>query len=125
MNYIQDAIKNFKRLLVWEKDVTNLARIIIKVRVIDLDQVPKSIKITNEDGFLSECWTVPCEIISQSMLRGGPPDKDDPPTDRGDPHLPPPQNWLQQLPHPTREDPAGGSSTPIQMTINNLTTNTK
>lgn len=38
-----NAIKNFGTLLVWEKDLNNLARTITKARVIDLENVPKSI----------------------------------------------------------------------------------
>lgn len=68
ISYIQDAIKSFGKLLVWEKDLNNLSRIIIKARVLDLDQVPKSTQITDGDGFLSESWTVPCEIIYQTLL---------------------------------------------------------
>lgn len=78
MSYIQDAIKSFEKLLVWEKDLNNVSHIIIKARVLDLDHVPKSIQITNGDGFLSESWIVSCEIVYQTLLGGGPPDEDSP-----------------------------------------------
>lgn len=98
--YIQDAIKSFGILLVWEKDLTNLSRIIIKARVIDLELIPNSIKITEGDDFLSESWTIPCLILAQNLLGAGPPDEDDPPEDGGNPHPPPPQPWDQPPPLP-------------------------
>lgn len=66
--------------------------------MIDIELVLKSIQVTGGDGFLSESWTVPCEIISQSLLGAGPPDEDAPPAYGGDPHPHPPQNWNQPLP---------------------------
>lgn len=112
LSYIHDAIKSFGRLLVWEKDINNLARIIIKVRVIDLELVPKSIQITDGDGFHSESWTVLCEIIFQSLLGAGPLGEDAPPADRGDSHPHPPQNWNHPLPEPGFGAPANGEADP-------------
>lgn len=99
-------------MLVWEKDLSNLARIIIKVRVIDVELVPKSIQITDGDGFLSESWTILCEIISQSILGASPPEEDDPPADGGDPHPFPPQPWHQPPPKPGIDDPLDEEADP-------------
>lgn len=97
MSYIQDAIKSFGKLLVSKKDLNNLALIIIKGRVLDLDQVSKSIQIIDGDGLLSESWIVPCEVIYWTLLGGGPPNEDSPLEDGGDPHPPPPMAWNHQI----------------------------
>lgn len=55
---IELAIATFGRLLIWERDDTNLARIIIKVRVLSLPEVPRFIVVLDGEGFQGESWTV-------------------------------------------------------------------
>jgi len=37
---IEKGIAEFGRLLIWEEDPSNLARVIIKARVVDLTEIP-------------------------------------------------------------------------------------
>lgn len=73
---IEAAIATFDRLLVWEGDERYLARIIIKVRVLSLQEVPRFIVISDGEGFVGESWTVQCEILMQDMLGYIPQDED-------------------------------------------------
>jgi hypothetical protein len=49
--------------LLWEKDEANLGRIIAKVRVSDLEDIPKSIHFSDGDRPDSESWTFSIEIL--------------------------------------------------------------
>lgn len=48
---IENAIKSFARLISWEKDPDNLARLLIRARVTDLHKVPEFIVLTEGEGF--------------------------------------------------------------------------
>jgi hypothetical protein len=50
--HIQSAIASFGRVLHWEEDYTNLARLQVKARVTDLAAMPKHIIILEAEGFL-------------------------------------------------------------------------
>lgn len=45
-------INSFARLISWEKDLENLARLLIRARVIDLAKVPEFIVLTEGEGFM-------------------------------------------------------------------------
>jgi hypothetical protein len=85
------------KLLLWEKDEANLGRIIAKVRVSDLEDIPKSIHFTDGDRPDSESWTFSVEILQEEMLGGGPADEDPLPDNGMDPH-PLPGNDIQNVP---------------------------
>jgi hypothetical protein len=56
------------RVLTWEDDPANLARILVKARVTNLEDVPRHIVFSETDGFQGQSWTIQCEIIHQAML---------------------------------------------------------
>jgi hypothetical protein len=72
--------------LIWEKDYTHRARIIAKVRVTGLVDIPKSIRFIEDDHPESESWTFLVELLQETLLGGGPPDEDPLPDDGVDPH---------------------------------------
>ena len=78
------------KLLVWEKDPTNKARVLVKVRCTELVEIPKSIGLTDGDSAESESWTFSVEILQQNLLGGGPPNEDPLPDDGVDTHPIPP-----------------------------------
>jgi hypothetical protein len=61
--HIQSALAHFGRVLHWEEDHSNLARILVKARVTDLESVPKHIVFSEVEGFVGQSWTIQCEII--------------------------------------------------------------
>lgn len=75
---IGDTIKSFGRLQFWQRD-NILARVIIKARVTDLEDVPHYIIISERDNFEGVSLPVQCEIIQQNMLGALPQDEDIPP----------------------------------------------
>lgn len=75
---IRDSIKSFGRLILWQKDDV-LARIIIKARVTDLQNVPHYLIFSKGDDFEGVSLTVQCEIIQQQMLGNQLQDADIPP----------------------------------------------
>jgi hypothetical protein len=80
------AFNKIGKLLIWEKDYTHRARIIAKVRVTELIDIPKSIRFTEGDQPESESWTFSVEVLQETLLGGGPPDEDPLPDDGVDPH---------------------------------------
>jgi hypothetical protein len=108
------AFSDIGKLLLWEKDEGNLGEIIAKVRVTDLEDIPKSVRFTDGDRPDSESWTFSIEILQEDMLGAGPPDEDPLPDDGVDPHpLPeqvnqptfdPPGALQQNIPEEEEED---------------------
>lgn len=74
--YLDQAICNFGKVVSWEKDMSKLARLIVKARVLDLESVPQFIVISDAEDFQGESWTVQCEVISDDLLGGLAPDED-------------------------------------------------
>jgi hypothetical protein len=65
---IQSAIGAFGRVVLWENDKNHLARLLVRARVTDLQEVPHFIVLTDAEGFNGESWTVQCEILEQELL---------------------------------------------------------
>lgn len=65
---IESAIGSFGRLVSWEKDLSHLARIILRAHVVDLESVPEFIVLTESEVFLGQSWTVQREIIQHDLL---------------------------------------------------------
>ncbi|TVU06335.1 hypothetical protein EJB05_49544, partial [Eragrostis curvula] len=86
IKHIEAAIRPFAKLEIWEKDLGNLARILIRVKVATLESVPRWVVITEGHDFRSNSWTVQCEILTQRMLGNEPGDEDPvpPPEQVGD-----------------------------------------
>jgi hypothetical protein len=78
LDYVKNAIKSFGRLILWQRDGI-LGRIIIKVRVTELSDVPHYLILSEGDDFEGISRTVQCEIIQQDMLGGQLPDEEIPP----------------------------------------------
>lgn len=60
---IEKTVAEFGKLLVWEEDPSNLARIVVKVRVVDLSKIPWFMLtlrgthgLLNARFFSTECW---------------------------------------------------------------------
>nr|TKW31062.1 hypothetical protein SEVIR_2G080300v2 [Setaria viridis] len=68
---LEKAIAEFGRLLVWEEDPNNLARIIAKIRVVDLSEIPWFLVCSEGEDFEGNSWTAQCEILQYRMLGGG------------------------------------------------------
>lgn len=51
----------------WEYDHNHLARVLVKVRVVDLDDI-HGFLISKGDHFEEESWVVQCEILHSRIL---------------------------------------------------------
>lgn len=78
---IEKAIAEFGRLLVWEEDPHNLTRVLIKIRVVDLSEIPWFLVCSEGEYFEGNSWTVQCEILQYRMLGVAPADEQQPPDD--------------------------------------------
>jgi hypothetical protein len=68
---IHCAIGSFGRVVLWENYRRNLARLLVRVRVTYLVDVPHFILLTESEGFEGESWTIQCEVLQQELLGGG------------------------------------------------------
>jgi hypothetical protein len=73
---IQSAIGVFGRVMLWENDRNHLARLLVRARITDLQDVPHFLVLTDMEGFNGESWTIQCEILEQEMLKQLPADED-------------------------------------------------
>lgn len=79
-NHLVDkALADWGRLVTWEEDPTHLARMLVKVRVVDLEEIPWFIFTSEGDDFEGDTWIAQCEIIQTRMLGEQTPDEDQPP----------------------------------------------
>ena len=74
------------KVLLWERDPDHKGRIIAKIRVTDLVDIPKSVRFTIGDLVETESWTFSVEVLQSHLLGGGPPEEDPLPDDNVDPH---------------------------------------
>lgn len=70
------AIASFGQLTFWEEDCRFLARLIIRARVMELEDVPQFTVLTDGEGFQGLSWTIQCEVLQQHLLGGLPADED-------------------------------------------------
>ncbi|TVU39446.1 hypothetical protein EJB05_12866, partial [Eragrostis curvula] len=75
-HYIENAITSFGRLTGWHNDPSNLARLLIRARVTELEDVPEFIVLTEGEGFQGFSWTIQVEILQQNMIGELPADED-------------------------------------------------
>jgi hypothetical protein len=73
-------------VLVWEKDPNRKGRVLVKVRVTDLMDIPRSIRMTESSRPDAESWTFLVEILLDNLLGGGPADEYPLPDEGVDPH---------------------------------------
>ena len=80
------AFSHIGKLLVREKDANEKGKVIAKLRVTDLVDIPKSLRFTEAEGAEQESWTCSVEVLQSTLLGGGPADEDPVPADGIDPH---------------------------------------
>ena len=68
---IDNAVKSFGKLLVWDRVKSTKACLVVKIRVEEMKDIPTNIVIGEGDDFQTNSKTVPIVIIQQSMLGGG------------------------------------------------------
>ena len=69
---IRDTIKSFGRLICWQKDNV-MARVVVKARVTDLEDVTHYLVLSKGDDFEGVSTTVQVEIMQQTLLGGATP----------------------------------------------------
>jgi hypothetical protein len=74
-----------------------LGRILAKVRCSELQEIPKSVRLTDGDNADSASWTFSIEVLQQVLLGAGPPDEDPLPDAGVDPHPLPPVLFAPQV----------------------------
>jgi hypothetical protein len=85
---IKESVSEFGKFLVWNRDGSNRARILVKVRVPDLLEVPISLVLcqnTRDEGH-GHSWTVVNYILQAKLIGGLGGDEDPLPPDGGNPH---------------------------------------
>jgi hypothetical protein len=74
--HIHNAIGSFGRVLMWDPDISNATRLLVKARVTSLQEVPHFIVFSVAEGFHGVSWTVQCDIVQQFMLGALPQDEE-------------------------------------------------
>ena len=100
MDDLNASFSHIGTVVLWEKDPRHKGRIIVKVRVTKLDEIPKSVTFSHGDRPDSESWTFSVEVLSQTLLGGGPPDEDPLPDEGVDPHPLPAAPFVPDVPQP-------------------------
>jgi hypothetical protein len=62
------AIGSFGRMIMWDPDRSNVARLLVRARVTSLKEVPQFIVFSVVEGFQGMSWTVQCAIVQHAML---------------------------------------------------------
>ncbi|PNT75871.1 uncharacterized protein LOC112270078 [Brachypodium distachyon] len=85
---VSDAFVPYGGFLVWNKEVSNKARILVKIRAYDVDTLPLSIVILSNSNHVGngESWTCPLYIQSSNMIGTPAADEDPLPPDGATPH---------------------------------------
>jgi hypothetical protein len=88
LDMIVITISPYGRFLVWNKDLSNKACILFKIRAYNVDTLPMSIvviKNLTEDGN-ADSWTCPLVLLATRMLGPVAGDEDPLPPDGANPH---------------------------------------
>jgi hypothetical protein len=64
----------YAQTISWDNDPDNLARLIVRATVVDLETIPHFDVFSDLAG--SESWTIQCEILQHENLGFGPPDEE-------------------------------------------------
>lgn len=81
---VDKAVSEFGKLIVWEEDHDNMARVLVKARVISLDAIPWFFTFAEGDDPEANSWTVECEVFHASLLGVVAQDEDMPSDDDDD-----------------------------------------
>jgi hypothetical protein len=85
---IRESVSEFGKFIVWNRDASNRARILVKIRVPDMLEIPISHVLcenTNDSGH-GHSWTVVNYILQANLIDGLGGDDDPLPPDGGNPH---------------------------------------
>jgi hypothetical protein len=77
--HIHKIIGDHGQVIAWEEDHNNLARVLVKARVVNLEDIPWFIVSTEGPGFEGDSWTIQTETIQSRMLGINAADEDVPP----------------------------------------------
>ena len=69
--YLNAVFADIGKVLLWERDQDHKGRILAKIRVTDLVDIPKSVRFTIGDLVESESWTFSVEVLQSDLLGGG------------------------------------------------------
>lgn len=81
---VDKALGDWGSLVTWEEDPNCLARIMVKAKVVELEDIPWFIYCSENDDFEGDTWVIQCEILQHQMLGAQPADEDIPPNDPND-----------------------------------------
>lgn len=76
---VDKAVSEFGKLIVWEEDYQNMARVFVRARVCGLESFPWFFTFIEGLDPNSDSWTVQCKIFQATLLGGQPQDEDLPP----------------------------------------------
>ena len=68
---IASAISKWGKIISWEKEDALKGKILVKARVTDLGDIPKSIRWSEGELFEEESWTCSVEVLLEEMLGVG------------------------------------------------------
>ena len=63
MHELEDAVRSFGKLLLWDRARSTRAALMVKIRVENLSDVPVSIVVGESDDPNAESWSVPVIIL--------------------------------------------------------------
>ena len=65
--FLDNDVCSFGKIISWEKDMSKLARLIVKTHVLDLESVPQFIVLSDAEDFKGESCIIWCEIINDEL----------------------------------------------------------
>jgi hypothetical protein len=65
---IQSTIGSFGCVILWENDLDYRARLLVRARVTELEEVIHYIMISESNDLIGQSWMVQCEILEHRML---------------------------------------------------------
>ncbi|KAG0512725.1 hypothetical protein BDA96_10G038600 [Sorghum bicolor] len=91
--FIESCLGPFARIIDWHKDkteadTTDLSKLLVKARVVDLENIPHFSVFSDGLGLNGQSWSVQCEILQHEFIGPMPPDEEQvppPPPDGGPP----------------------------------------
>lgn len=69
--FIDTVLGPYARTISWDNDPNHLARLIVRVRVTDLESIPHFLVFLDAYGYEGQSWTVQIEILQHENIAGG------------------------------------------------------